>query len=210
MERQQGKRFNWTKKTKSWLILSIGLTLLSTHFITRAEKASSPFDTPVFKVPASYEKDFGNYRSKFKRMSGFEYSGLHWNNFVVVYVANDNSVYKKNYFEYLKFLDFDEEEEDEPGEFNYQQYPPGAVVVKENFLSSEGRPIQPLTLTTMIKMEPGYDPEHNDWLYIQSDIAGNIIMEGKYDKPQIHSACSDCHGNIKERDYIFSTFLIAN
>lgn len=206
MEKPSKDRY---KRIIAGLVLAC-LPLFALSYKTLAERVTTPFDEPAFKVPPAYKDVFDNYRSSFKRMSGFEYSGLHWQNFVVVYVAKDKSVYKKNYFEYLKFLDYDEEEEDEPLELNYQPYPQGAVVVKENFSTAGGRPDKPLTLTVMVKMEPGYDAAHNDWLYIQSDVEGNIIMDGKYEESKIFSACSDCHGNIKERDYIFSTFMVTN
>ena len=176
-----------------------------------SQTGTDPFLEKVFSAPAKYKSEFGDYRTKFERKSGFEYSGLHWNNFVVVFTAHDKGVYKKNYIEYLKFLAFDEEEdEEEDANFEFQNYPAGAIIVKENFLSGNGRPMQPLSLTVMKKMPAGYDPENGDWLYIQSDTAGNVILEGKLGDPEVNAQCAECHSNIKERDYIFSTFIVPN
>lgn len=172
---------------------------------------SDPFQQSLFKIPPKYQKDFVNYRQRFKRMSGFEFSGLHWNNFVVVYSGLDESVYKKNYFEFLKFLNMDEEdEEDEDMIIDYQLYPVGAVVIKENYSNESSLPREPVSLTIMKKMPPGYNPKNGDWLYLQSDRDGNIMIEGKHGDPGVTKVCSECHSNIKERDFIFSTFFTVN
>ncbi|PCJ45380.1 MAG: hypothetical protein COA99_05085 [Moraxellaceae bacterium] len=174
-------------------------------------ESRDPFRQQHFELPEKYRAEFGGYQKTYKRLSGFEYSGLHWGNFVVVYATHDSAAYRKNYFEFMKFLDFDEEdEEDEELSINYQQYPVGAVIIKENYLDVGGLPKEPASLTIMKKMPKGYDTKHGDWLYIQTSGDGKVILEGKYDDPTVFKVCSDCHGNIMERDYIFSTFYIVN
>ncbi len=184
------------------------LLAMSSHSLA---DGSDPFQQSMFKIPSKYQKDFANYRQRYKRMSGFEFSGLHWNNFVVVYSGFDDSAYKKNYFEFLKFLNMDEEDEEDEGiTIGYQPYPVGAVVIKENYASEGSLPKEPSSLTIMKKMPPGYDPKNADWLYLQSDRDGNIMIEGKHGDPGVTEVCSECHSNIAERDFIFSTFYTVN
>jgi len=172
---------------------------------------SNPFAKDLFKIPNKYQKDFGDYRARLKRLSGFEFSGLHWNNFVVVYAGFDKGVYKKNYFEYLKFINMDEEdEEDEEVEINYKDYPVGAIIIKENYASKNSLPSEPESLTIMKKMPAGYDTKNGDWFYLQTDSEGRLLIEGKHGDPVVTEVCSKCHSNIKDRDFIFSTFFTVN
>lgn len=188
--------------------LVVILSLLSAAQHLYAD-GGDPFKQSLFTLPEKYEKEFSNYRNRYKRMSGFEFSGLHWNNFVVVYSGFDESVYQKNYLEYLRFMNIDEEEEDED-EIEYSPYPVGAVVVKENYRNEGSLPREPMTLTIMKKMAPGYDPKNGDWFYLQSDRDGKILVEGNHGDPTVAKVCSDCHRNIQERDFIFSTFFTVN
>ncbi|PCJ44996.1 MAG: hypothetical protein COA99_06000 [Moraxellaceae bacterium] len=184
------------------------LLLVMFPFPVLAE-SSDPFRQQHFELPEKYQAEFGGYKKTYKRLSGFEYSGLHWGNFVVVYATHDSSAYRKNYFEFMKFLDFDEEDEEEL-HVDYKTYPVGAVIIKENYLDVGGLPKEPVSLTIMKKMPEGYDTKHGDWLYIQTSEDGKVMLEGKYDDPAVFKVCSDCHGNIMDRDYIFSTFYIVN
>ena len=174
----------------------------------------NPFSINVFEIPEKYKKEMGDYRNHYKRLSGFEFSGLHWDNFVKVYANNDKSVYRKNYFEFIRFINYDEDDDDDDDEIGinilYQEYPVGAVVIKENYSSVNGRPNKAMSLTIMKKMKQGFDTKNGDWLYIQTSTNGKIILEGDHNNKTVAAACSNCHLNIKERDYIFSTFFVAN
>lgn len=192
-------------------LLGIGLLLAG---VTSAQEdlgisydvnSIDPFTMEVFEIPESYKSLVPkNYRTKWKRITGFEYSGLHWGQFVVVYMNDHEEIYKNNYIEYIRLYVEDEELEDD--EMMFQPYPVGTVFLKENYLVETNRPGAPSSLTLMVKKEPGYDPEFGDWLYMQSATSGQIAMEGKMKDPVIYKVCSECHANMAERDYIFSSF----
>lgn len=188
------------KLSKCWLALPI----ISTGLLA----ADNPFGVYPFKAPEKYAEQLKDYRSSWARLTGFEHSGLHWQQFITVYLNQDDKVYKHNYSEYLRYYqDFDEDEdEDEIEEPNFKSYSPGTIVLKENFGASNGSPDTPLTVTMMIKHKPGYDPEHGDWEYVQFDKAGNIILQGKAKDPVVNQVCGSCHINIADRDYIFANF----
>lgn len=171
-----------------------------------------PFCVQPFVVPGELP-EIGKYRKSWHRLSGFEYSGLHWNQFIILYMNQSPGIYRHNYNRYLDEFsedDWDDEgmEERGPGT-GFRSYPPGTIFIKENFQVSEGRPAAAVSLTIMKKHEPGYDPERGDWEFIQSDLEGKILNRGKASDPQIRATCSDCHANIADRDFIFSTFFSA-
>ncbi|PCI45618.1 MAG: hypothetical protein COB51_08650 [Moraxellaceae bacterium] len=164
-----------------------------------------PFLINPFVNPETYASVLKDYRTQFYRVTGFEFSGLHWNLFVAIYVSKDADIYRQNYFEYVRaYLENDEDEDEvEP---NFGTFSVGTVFLKENFSSSEGKPGVPVFLTGMIKREPGYDPEGRDWEYFQSDKDGAIILQGSSKNPEVQSMCIECHSNMDDRDYIFSTY----
>lgn len=165
--------------------------------------AEKPFEENPFSTPSQYTEDWANYRTKWSRITGFELSGLHWQQFVIVYLNKGREIYKKNYAEYVRFY---VEEEDDDDDAHFENYAVGTTFIKENYRAQGGQVGQPLTVTAMIKREPGFDPEHNDWEYIQSSQNGKILLQGGFSDPQIQAVCAECHSNIAERDYIFSTF----
>ncbi len=149
---------------------------------TGDEASPYPRSIKMFDVPPAYADSLGDYRKRWERLTGFEYSGLHWNQFIMVYTNNLP---------------------------RYQPYPVGTVVLKENFLAEGGKPTQATTVTAMIKQSPGYAPQAGDWEYLQFDAAGRIIVAGRGDDPAIRALCADCHNNMAERDYIFSQIYSA-
>lgn len=177
--------------------------LLSFSGIAISE-GKNPFEIQPFAIPKGVPEIHKQYRSKWSRLSGFELSGLHWNQFVVVYTNIGAKTYHANFFEYIKELELIEEDEDY--EATYSNYPEGTVVLKENYLIGDGVPGDPTSLTVMIKRSPSVSPKAGNWEYIESDVSGNIIVRGEAENPVIKQRCSGCHENIKERDYIFSTF----
>lgn len=189
-------------------------------------KVISPFQLP--KDP-KLNKLLKDYRKRYSKVTGLEFSGLHWNMGIVVYINEDSETYIKNHIAHLKTL-IDEDEDEDDGEWEEESdkeettaskkviskemkkatsntYVPGVVIIKENYAMKKSVPVAPTFLTIMIKREPGYDPKYNDWEYLQTSVDGQIILRGKYENPQVKNVCADCHGNIKERDYIFSTYL---
>jgi len=187
------------------LTLSYHLTVTAEPLgITYTADESNPFHKSIFTPPNGVKGIPNDYRSKWHRITGFEYSGLHWGQFVVVYMNKDAHVYKNNYEEYVRVYLEDEDEDDV--DISFQPYSEGTIFLKEGYLAKDGRPGAPSSLTIMIKREPGYDPNNGDWEYIQSAVKGQIAMQGKFDDPVIHKVCSDCHSNMAERDYVFSSF----
>ena len=190
-------------------VLAAGLSLSSVNAFAECTTPGAcqtnekdPFATSPFQLPAGVGDDWKGYRTDWSRITGFELSGLHWQQFVIVYLNKGRDIYKQNYGEYVRFYVEEDDEEDT----DFQLYPTGTVFIKENYLAQDGRVGQPLTLTTMVKREPGYDPEHNDWEYIQSSVSGKVLLQGPYSDPTVKAVCAECHNNIAERDYIFSTF----
>lgn len=162
----------------------------------------SPFPAP--KDQRIAEATLG-YRENWYRMTGLNYSGMHWNQSVMVFLSQDPEIYRFNHFEYMRRFEEDLDEDDEDEIKPFRQYKPGTVIVKENFFTVKGEPITPVSLTIMIKREPGYDPNNGDWEYIQISATGDTIVAGKADEPAIKALCSDCHMNMQDRDYLFHT-----
>ena len=203
------------------------------------------------------------YRRDFFRMTGIEYSGLHWKQFIMVYMNINPKVYVKNYYEYIRLYYSDDGDEDwgdedetgndddegwdetgndddegwdetgnddddswdetgndddegweEPQEdvdsegsnSEFELFVPGTVLLKEHYKSENGQPGAPETITLMIKREKGYDPKAGDWEYSQFETNGKMLMEGNSQRSKIFQNCTECHANIKERDYIFTTY----
>jgi hypothetical protein len=171
---------------------------------------SGPFDVYPFKIPEQYQSQLKNYRTDWHRVTGFEHSGLHWQQFILVFINRQPEVYERNYMEYLRYYqDYDEDEEElSPPEFKH--YSAGTIVLKENFSAQSGSPQTALTVTMMLKREKGYSPEFGDWEYAQFDREGNVLLRGKGSQPEIKKACADCHSSIAERDYIFANFFSRN
>ncbi len=191
----------------------IGLLLAGPCIATAEQPHINPFSIYPFKISEDLP-ELQNYRQNFTRLTGFEYSGLHWNQFISIYVNQSSEIYINNYFKYLKeyHYEFDDEFVDDMKKINqsmptdFKKYPVGTVFIKENYTSQEGSPTKAENLTIMIKHRPGYDPENGDWEYLLNDLDGQIIMRGKMSAPEINSNCANCHNNIRDRDFIFSTF----
>ncbi len=178
--------------------------------VKKTEKVINPFHVMPFALPKGSNQSYAGYRKNWSRLTGFEYSGLHWKQFVTIFVNKGADIYRENYLAYLSLYrdeDDDDEDEDEETEQAFKAYPDGTIFLKENYLAKQGKPGEPSSLTLMIKRQAGYDQQGGNWEYLQSDVNGNIIMQGNSQDPDIKSACADCHLNMAERDYIFSTFL---
>ena len=76
-------------------------------------------------------------------------------------------------------------------------YPQCARIVKPIYGDEEG--VDVLRLTAMVKMPPGYDPEHGDWWYGVYDAAGTESRRaGRLED------CIRCHREAADTDYLFS------
>ncbi len=71
--------------------------------------------------------------------------------------------------------------------------PENSTVLKEGY-NSEGELIE---VVVMHKVE-GFDPEHNDWFWLEYDAEGEIITEGKV------LSCYNCHTRQAVNDYLFT------
>ena len=188
-----------------FLLAVLCFSFSSTYANPTSEASSgSPFDIFPFDAPSSKGVDLANYRNQWNRLTGFEYSGLHWKQFIVVYSNIGKSVFRHNYITYLNQIEAEEEEEDFEGAF--KKYAVGSVLIKENYGSDHGKPGDPQTLTIMIKRTPGYDADFGDWEYLQSNVKGKFLVQGNSQNFVVKKTCLECHANVAERDYIFSSF----
>jgi hypothetical protein len=74
--------------------------------------------------------------------------------------------------------------------------PAGFTVVKVGYEKASGG--EPLGLTVMAKMPPGYDPENGDWYY------GVLGADGRRATSQGKLApCLGCHRHADKRDHLF-------
>jgi hypothetical protein len=79
--------------------------------------------------------------------------------------------------------------------------PAGTTVVKEKHpdLAAKNPPAE---YGAMIKREPGYDAAHGDWEYVfVTRGAEKMVTRGRIE------SCIDCHAHVKEKDYLFRTYL---
>jgi plastocyanin len=72
----------------------------------------------------------------------------------------------------------------------------GSIIVKNNYDDNK----ELIAITAMYKVD-GYDPEHNDWFWVEYSPDGTIMAEGKIEE------CNSCHGMKKSNDYIFTGIL---
>ncbi|WDE01284.1 cytochrome P460 family protein [Thalassomonas actiniarum] len=200
-------------KVTSAFLLSLLLVFAGSASANANQKEEFNMDEAYYKslftVPAMYPQT-RDYRKKWSRLTGFEFSGLHWNNYVVIYVNKGTDIYRDNYIEYLRVYqneDDDEDEDEEAAEDKYfKGYEVGTIFLKENYTVKNGIPHQPTSLTLMVKKPPGYAPTGGDWEYTQFAPNGDLMMRGNNTNVDIYQSCAKCHENMQERDYVFSTF----
>jgi len=185
----------------------VGLCALLLSPLSMAEEeqeAGGPFSVYPFTPPKAMQADFAGYREQWVRLTGFEYSGLHWKQFIAIFSNKGERVFRHNFRMYLAEIEADEEEEEI--EVEYKAYAPGTIVLKENYTAHLGKPSDPMTLTIMRKRKPGYDPKRGDWEYLQTSVNGDTILNGNSQNPSVEKACAECHSNVSDRDYIFASF----
>ena len=71
--------------------------------------------------------------------------------------------------------------------------PDGAIIIKENY-TPEGK----LAASTVMYKKSGYNPTHNDWFWVKALADGTVEKEGMVE------GCQNCHGDVKENDYVWT------
>lgn len=190
------------KTLATTICLSLSLTGLS------ADKSTNSLyqQAPNFVIPKSLKAITPDYRKQWHRLSDSEFSGLHWQQFVVIYSNIGQDVYNNNYRTYINHY-INEEPSSKPNKKAFTQYPEGTIIIKESFANHTPQIADALTLTIMIKHPKGFDSANGDWEYLQTSSDGRILLRGKADDPAVYQPCGECHKNMKERDYIFSTII---
>ncbi|MEM9025927.1 MAG: cytochrome P460 family protein [Verrucomicrobiota bacterium] len=189
-------------------ILAFG-ALASSEFLAdlpqKPREEGAVWEGPMFDLPPELHKEFGPYRKNWERLTEFEFSGLHWKQFVVIFANRESDEYLYNYSQYVEqYLDDGWEEPIERRDFkNYSQ---GTIFLKEHFTPENGKPLTPSFITAMKKMKPGYDPKYGDWKYYWLGGGGSVIEIGNSSNKNLMTSCIECHANMADRDYVFATF----
>ncbi|NKI17802.1 cytochrome P460 family protein [Spongiibacter sp. KMU-166] len=184
--------------------IALTLSLLVQFGTAQAEEDAGelpPYSHKMFDIPASATVLSDNYRSSWARLSGFEYSGLHWNQFIILYSNIGQEVYKENYLQYITWFEDPDDDDNTP---EYSSYPEGTVILKENFASKQGKPNAAISVTAMIKKPAGYDSANGDWEYLQFGPDGTVLLQGAASKPYVEQQCGACHRSVADRDYVFA------
>jgi hypothetical protein len=71
--------------------------------------------------------------------------------------------------------------------------PDGAIIVKENYKGDKT-----MAAIAVMKKVKGLDPEINDWYFAKYKPNGEVDKEEKISK------CTNCHGAVRENDYIYT------
>jgi hypothetical protein len=180
-----------------------GAIALISNSLLAQSSSTPPYQKSEFAIPDQYKNQIVGYPNNWRRLSGYEYSALHWEQFVVVYINKHSSVYAGNHLEFMRV--FEEDLDPEEDDIHYQPYPVGTILLKESFLNEDSRPGQSLLLAGMIKREAGYDSEFGDWEYFQSAQNGQLLINGNSKSADIRETCVSCHSNIQEKDFVFAT-----
>ena len=178
--------------------------VINIHLPLTADESVTPYQNKVIEFDQMVVPGSKNYQKNWKRMTGFEYSGLHWDQFVVVYTNKGDAVYKHNFLEYSAWFDDPDDEDNEPV---YKKYPEGTTFVKENYKITKGKPGDFDSATVMIKRYAGFDPDGGNWEYMQFDRKGKLILRGNAGNKLVNTTCANCHTNVDQRDFIFSNIF---
>jgi hypothetical protein len=180
--------------------------------IAQASCVAAAQECRVNAIKGHEELGLNNYVS-WAWLTGYEASGLHWNQFISLSMNKGIKEYKKNYALYLQsFLEDDDDEDEDEEETSatqskYKTYPVGTTIVKENYLSDQGKPGDLSSVTVMHKREKGFDTGAGDWEYFQFGSDGQLFFRGGSKKLVVKHSCHSCHMNVAERDFVFATML---
>ncbi|MCL1067944.1 cytochrome P460 family protein [Shewanella olleyana] len=186
-------------------LLSIGVLIIFPVLFIQAKTSNSgsPYQINIFGFDHTLVPQSENYQSNWRRLTGFEHSGLHWEQFVVIYTNKGEQVYRHNFLQYSAWFDDPEDEDNQP---IYKMYPTGTTFIKENYHMKQGKPSDAESITVMIKRQIGFNPAGGDWEYMQFSKNGEQIIKGKGSDKLVQQKCASCHENVSERDFIFSNF----
>ncbi len=197
-------------------LLALSLSLYQP--MAQASCAAAAQECRVNAIKGHEDLGLNNY-VRWAWLTGYEASGLHWNQFISLSMNKGIKEYKNNYAIYLQsFLNDDEDDEDEDDEEEnteqtatakpgYKTYPIGTTIVKENYLSDQGKPGDLSSITVMHKREKGFDTGSGDWEYLQFGADGKLFFRGGSEKLVVKHSCHSCHMNVAERDFVFATML---
>ena len=152
---------------------------------------------PVFEIPQSLLPMLRDYRKEWTAVSGLKTSMVHWNKKIIIYLNDQIDVYKHNH------LMNRSDEDDEDKEF--LSYSHGTIILKENYYSNSNNLISADSITIMVKQKDMYDIKMGSWQYIQFNAEGSILVNGSSKNKSVYQNCVQCHLNVSERDYVFST-----
>lgn len=165
------------------------------------------------------QKVVSEYKT-YKKMSEKFFSGMHWNHNVAVFMSSGEEEYIHNYraFQLLSDEDLAYDYEDEHGEealesaISFKSYTTGTVSIKEHYLSNGPTHMQtaPVSYAIMVKREAGFNPESGDWEYAWVARDGSILLRGVGKTDVVKNTCHNCHADVKDRDYLFSTSIQNN
>lgn len=146
---------------KSYQFIKVSLILLaltaSTRLASQTEIANTQaYQVDIFNFDHQLIPDSENYQQQWRRLTGFEHSGLHWEQFVVIYTNHGERAYRNNFLEFSAWFDDPEDEDNQP---EYFTYPVGTIFIKENYQMLNGKPADPKSITVMVKHPQGYDAE---------------------------------------------------
>jgi hypothetical protein len=187
-------------------MIAAGLLGLITQAVSGADapKPEAPPERPGFASPAKIGIP-ADYRSRWAQLSRIAVSGMHWNQWVIVYSNLGEAPYHHN-----QQLWWNQEQasgwaDGSQQAVDYTHYQPGTVLLKEGFSGPAAHHLQPTFLALMVKHPPGYDAEYGDWEFIQSSPQGKVMVRGPMSAPGVAAACGNCHSNVADRDFVFST-----
>jgi hypothetical protein len=166
--------------------------------------AASAAQRPPFTPPPNAGIP-ADYRQRWRALTKLAFSGMHWNQSVVVYSNAPDDTYQHNQNTWWEQEQNSGWSSNEDQAAPFHTYARGTVLVKEGFnVDAKGRHM-PTFLAVMVKREGGFDPEHGDWEYLQSTPQGQVMLRGSFSSAPVRAACGECHSNVAERDYVFST-----
>lgn len=153
-----------------------------------------------------------NYRKDYRQVSDIEFSGMHWNSGISIFVKPGKTLenYMSNFEVFVE--EFDSLGSGDSTEFvdMYKKYPLGSILVKEHYrekyVGTSPLDHTPSFMTVMIKREEGYDPIIQDWQFMKLTTDGEVLIEGNSNNLAVRALCVECHRNVSSRDFVFSTY----
>lgn len=173
---------------------------------TTKKVATSGFPFPADEDYTPLVRDF---RTEFKKLSTLEFSGLHGNRNLQVYINKNASAFVNNHQNYRRKFEADDDDAGSSVD-GYVAYPAGTIIVAAHYdpkIKKVTPQVMPDFVTMMLKRAPGYDPDNGNWQYVKVTNKGRVIVDGSAQNYAARVVCVECHRNVRNRDNIFATFL---